>query len=167
MSLLRTLLQIGAVGFFFALCQAATPAAFEDQFFEPVRVSPLGVSPDILTRLTPEEMNDLTHARQVLGAFFRRLERPSGNPLELITPQYAHEKPNRLAIRKALIADETSVLEVGLTDFKVLNPNSLELRFYALITTEGTLAVGEGKAELNRLSGTWKIAHIEVEGSPH
>jgi hypothetical protein len=95
------------------------------------------------------------------------LEKPSGNPLELLTPTYAHEKPSRLAIRSALIADETSVMEVGLTDFRVLKPGSLELNFYALIMTEGTLAVGEGKAELNKINGTWKIAHVQVGNSAH
>lgn len=167
MNPVRSALQISRV-FVAALlvgaCQAATPSVVEYELFRPVLISPLGVSKDRLAILTKSEIDDVARARGVLGEFFRRLEKPSGNPLELLTPQYAHEKPSRLAPRTALVADETNVMEVGLTDFKFLKPESLELRFYALIMAEGTLAVGEGKAELSKLSGSWKIALVQVGG---
>lgn len=165
MNISRALLQISCVGVAalrFALCHAETPSDFQNEFFRPVLISPVGISQDRLARLTRTDISDLTSARHVLGEFFQRLESPSGNPLQLVTPQYAHEASSRLAMRTALIADETSVVEVGLTDFKFVKPDSLELRFYALVTTEGTFSVGEGKAELSKLGPTWKIAHVQV-----
>ncbi len=141
MNVLRAVFWIGclcASALLLAVSQAASSSAFPEEFFRPVLVSPLGVSQDRLAGLTNEEISDLTTARRVLGEFFRRLEKSSGNPLELLTPEYAHEKPSRLAIRTALIADESSVMEIGLTDFRVLKADSLELRFYALIMTEGS-----------------------------
>jgi hypothetical protein len=137
-------------------------ATFQKRFVQPIVVSELGVGQDRLAPLGAAQLSDLLDARAVLGDFFKNLEEPKGSIKRDVTPDFAKATPTRLATRKALVADETTILEVAVSDFQFhAEGKSLELSYYVIVMAEGTLAVSEGKADLMKVDdSSWRISKI-------
>lgn len=136
-------------------------ATFPKRFVQPMLVSELGIGEDRVAALGPAQMSDLLEARAVLGDFFKNLEDPKGSVKRYVTTEFAKATPTRLATRKALVADETTILEVAVFDFQLLaGGKSLELSYYVVVMAEGALAVSEGKADLTKVEVLWRISKI-------
>jgi len=136
-------------------------AAFTKRFMQPFVVSELGMGVDRLAPLGPAQMTDVLDAKAALGRFFKSLEDPKGSIERFVTPAFAKAKPSRLAVRQALVADETTILEMAVFDFQFLSDKkSLELRFYVVVMTEGTFEVSEGRAEMSKLDSYWRVSKI-------
>jgi hypothetical protein len=141
-------------------------AAFSKRFVQPIVVSELGIGKDRLAPLGATQMSDLLEARTVLGDFFKNLEDPKGSIERYVTPAFAKATPTRLATRKALVADETTILEVAVSDFQLsTGGKSLELSYYVVVMAEGTLAVSEGKADFSKVDASWRISKITAGGT--
>jgi hypothetical protein len=137
--------------------------AFSASFSEPIRISGFGLDRQRIARLTASDRANLLAARFALGEFFRRLQNPAADLKELTTVGYAHRFRDELDMRKTLIDPETSILEIGITDFRLRqNKSSVELRFYALVSSEGTLVANEGSADLIGEAGAWRIDKVKI-----
>lgn len=164
-TLARVTLVAGLVSFVPAISCAADAgkSAFEKRFFEPIVVSTLGVDSEHFAQLGAAEIGELDVAKSVLGGFFKSLEDPTGNPLEFMTPTYSRELSSRTAVRKSVVADETTVLEVALSGYHFLpNPKSLELRYFAVVMSDGAFQIGTGNVIMNKVGSTWRIAKISA-----
>jgi hypothetical protein len=138
-------------------------AAFSRSFAEPIRVSGFGLDSRKVAELKAGDIASLEAAKSTLGQFFRKLMEPGADLLGLTTAAYAHSYHDQMAMRKALIDPETSILEVGVTDFNLQqNGRSVELHFYALVSSEGMLAANEGSAELTAGAGAWRINKLKI-----
>lgn len=136
-------------------------ATFPKRFLQPIVVSELGIGEDRLAPLAATQLSDLLDARAVLGDFFKNLENPKGSVQRYVTAAFAKATPTRLATRKALVADETTILEVAVSDFQLrADGKSMELSYYVVVMAEGTLAVSEGKADLTKVDASWRISKI-------
>ena len=72
----------------------------------------------------------------------------------------------RLFVDQALVADETTILEVAVSDFqRSAGGESLELSYYVVVMAEGTLAVSEGKADFTKVDASWRISKITAGGT--
>jgi hypothetical protein len=144
-------------------CAQEPPAeAFSEELLEPIEISAISIQGERLTELSPSQRESLVRARVVLGEFFRSLERIDGNPRQFMTDEYARQTGDRQSIRQALVAYETTVLQIRVTDFSLVGGDALELSFYATVFSEGTFLVSEARATLRRVGETWRVDAVEI-----
>jgi hypothetical protein len=140
------------------------PKAFENSFFEPMVVSSLGIPLEQLVNLHEDEIKDLQGAKLVLMNFFKNLELPDGEPSNFMASSFMKNSSDRISVRKALVEDETTILQIALLDFHFsADHKSLALGYYAVMMAEGSIVVGEGNAALKKINSTWKIENITTK----
>jgi hypothetical protein len=145
-----------------ACAQETSVEAFGDELLEPIEISAMSIQSERLTGLSPRQRESLVRARAVLGEFFKSLERIDGNPRQFMTDKYARQTSDRQSLRQTLVAYETTVLQVRVTDFSVMSEDTLDLSFYATVFSEGTFLVGEAHATLRKVGEVWRVDAVEI-----
>jgi len=145
-----------------ACAQEPSAEAFSKELLEPIEISTISIQSERLTQLSPSQRASLARARTILGEFFRSLERIEGNPRQFMTDQYARQG-DRQSIRRALVADETTVSQIRVNDFSLIGEDTLELSFYATVFSEGTYSVGEARATLRKVGEGWRVDSVEID----
>lgn len=136
-----------------------TQGEFEKRLYQPITISTLGVGADRFRALSTTRRKDLLDARVVVVHFFQHLERRDGNPSRHLI-QGQNTRP-REEIRRSLVADETTVLQMGVSDFKFDETGKrLNLGVYLLLFSEGMLVANEVNAVMEKQSGVWKISQV-------
>ncbi len=136
-----------------------TQSEFERRLYQPAAVSTLGIGDDRFKALSTTRRKDLLDARVVVVRFFQALERGDGNPSKYLIQ--AQSSKSREEIRKSLVADETTILQIGVSDFK-FDETGKKLNFtvYFLLFSEGMLVANEAIAVLEKASGLWRISQV-------
>jgi hypothetical protein len=154
------LLCVGSVG---ACAQEASPEDFEGSLFASIPISSFSLAPERLAQLTSEQQGQLLIAKSVAGKFFKALEDVNGEPLRYMTAEYARRVSDRLSLRRALVTEETTILQVAIRDFTFSDDaKTLELDLYVTVFSEGAFAVSEASSTLHRTATTWEIADVAV-----
>jgi len=166
-TMIRTLVMTCIAGFTLALWTHALPAetsaAFETRVLEPMMISSIQLNPDKVGRLRKSDRADLESARGTLSRFFKLMEDPDGVPQKCMTPSFVRVHPDRIGLRRALVADETTVLQIAMLDFEFSGGGkALEFSFYAVVMPEGSVDVGEGTAKLEKTNEGWKLSSVGI-----
>jgi len=154
------LLCMGGTG---AYAQDDSLKAFKESLFAPMPISSFSVGPERLTQLTSEQKRQLLIARSIAGDFFKALEDVNGNPLRFMTAEYARRASNRLSLRRTLVTEETTILQIAIREYTLSDDaRTLELDLYVTVFSEGTFAVSEARCTLQKPTATWQIANVAV-----
>jgi hypothetical protein len=154
------LLYIGSVG---ACAQDVSPEAPKDELFASISISSFSAGPERLTQLSSGQQQQLLNARSVVGEFFKALEDVDGDPLQFMTAEYVRQASDRLSLRRALVAEETTILQVAIRDYTLSDDaRTLELDLYVTVFSEGVFAVSEVRCTLQRSASAWRIANVAV-----
>jgi hypothetical protein len=154
------LLCIGSVG---ACAQDASPESLKEGLFAPISISSFSVGPERLAQLSSGQQQELLIARSVVGEFFKALEDVNGDPLQFMTAAYVRQMSDRLSLRRALVAEETTILQVGIRDYTLSeDARTLDLDLYVTVFSEGVFGVGEARCTLQRSASVWQIANVAV-----
>ncbi|MBI3773005.1 MAG: hypothetical protein HY272_09935 [Gammaproteobacteria bacterium] len=145
-------------------CAGPKEDVFETNLFQTIEISSFAINPEKLTKLTAVDKKDLLLAKDVLRRFFISLDDSDGNYNQYLSPAFfAGKTLNRQDIRKKIIADETDLLKIGITNFDFNgNRKTVVFDFYAIVYVEGVFSLGEGKAQLEKHTGSWNISGITI-----
>lgn len=154
------LLCIRSVG---ACAQDVPPESPIDGLFASISISSFSADPERLAQLSSGQQQQLLIARSVVGEFFKALEDVNGEPLQFMTAEYVRQTSDRLSLRRALVAEETTILQVAIRDYALSeDARSLELDLYVTVFSEGAFAVSEARCNLQRSASVWQIANVAV-----
>jgi hypothetical protein len=157
--LYSSLTALGALSNASLADNSLSQSEFEKRLYQPAAVSTLGIGTDRYRALSTTSKKDLLDARVVVDRFFQALERGDGKPSQYLVQ--AQSSKSREEIRKSLVADETTILQVGVSDFKFDEAGKrLNLSIYLLLFSEGTLVANEAVAVLEKRSGVWRILQV-------
>lgn len=145
----------------FAVAADKRDEPFETKLFRPANISSLGIDRDQVKRLDARQRADILAAKQVLVSMFLALEQPNWNPKPFFSEGLLARFPTSSEFTRALVAPETVVLQVGITGFDIVQPGSkIDLRFFVLIMSEGSLIVNGESASFVKRDKRWVIARF-------
>ena len=78
-----------------------------------------------------------------------------------LTPELARKHPTSEPLAKDLIAPETTLLAVGVRDFDFDDSNGVQLKFFALVFSEGRNYVPEKVVNCRGSGDRWRISGFE------
>jgi hypothetical protein len=146
-----------------ACAQDVSSETFEKSLFASIPISSFSIGPERLAQLTSEQQRQLLIARSVAGDFFKALEDVNGDPLRFMTAEYARRASDRLSLRQALVTEETTILQIAITDYTFSDDaRTLELDLYVTAFSEGAFTVSEARCTLQRPTAIWQIANVAV-----
>lgn len=146
-----------------ACAQDSSLESFEKSLLTPIQISSFSLDPERLGQLTTDQQGELLLAKSVVSEFFSALEDIDGDPLQFMTADYAQRAVSRLALRKSLVSEETTILQLSLRDFTFSGDNRiLQLDLYVTVFSEGSFAVNEVRCTLQK-NETWQIAGVTIE----
>jgi hypothetical protein len=154
-------LSVVVVYWQFAVAADKEIEKFETRLFRPANISSLGGDRTQLARLDASQRADILAAKHVLVSMFSALERPTWNPKPFFSESLLVKFPTSGDLARSLVAPETVVLQVGITRFDVVQPGlKLELRFFVLAMSEGSLLVKDESASFVKSDTRWVIARF-------
>jgi hypothetical protein len=120
----------------------------------------MSIHSSYLDPLSLNQRESLLSARTVLGEFFMSLERIETDPRQFMTDEYARRMGDQQSIRQSLVAYETTLLQIRVTDFSMSAEDTLELSFIATAFSEGMYTVSEARATMRRVGETWRVHDV-------
>lgn len=147
---------------------AGTPAGkrkkFEGQVFSPTVISPSGIDETRFSSMTGEARLDVISAKKVLADFFKACHVPGVDPRRYLSTRLAKKYRDGDALRHALFDPETELVFFLISDFLVLPENRIDLKYAAVLFSEGSFVVREDRAAFEKEAGQWRISAM---GSLH
>lgn len=138
-------------------------ASFISTLTTPVSISSFGINPEHYSGLTKEQRRAVLSAKQTLCSFFRALETQEKDVNSFLAPELLSSKLTREKLRRSLVSDETSIVQLGISD---ILPNGddhlLNLEFYVVTISEGSFNTGKGIATMRKTSNGWKVSAIKI-----
>jgi hypothetical protein len=68
---------------------------------------------------------------------------------------------NSIALAASIIEPETSILAAGVSDFALVDRQTIQLSFFALLSSEGSIIVSEKAAVLKETDSGWRVAELK------
>jgi len=155
-----TLLLVGSTAAAQGAPQEAFQEAFEDKLFSLAEIKHFNLAPQQFAALSDADKKNLMQARDALVALFKAIE--ANKPtVSYVTPELAKKYKDSASLAASLIEPETSIHAIGVTEFKLLKEGEIRLSFFAVVFSEGTMAVSEKSAILKKIDSSWRVAAFE------
>lgn len=151
-----TLLFLGST----AAAQGTSQEVFEDKLYSLTEIKHFNLDPQQFAALSDADKKNVLQARDTLVALFKAIER-NKPALSYVTPELAKRYKDSASLAAGLIEPETSIHAIGVTEFKLLNEGEIRLGFFAVVFSEGTMAVSEKSAILKKIGSSWCVAAFE------
>jgi hypothetical protein len=151
-----TLLSLGST----AAAQGSPQDVFEDKLYSLSEIKHFNLDPQQFAALSDADKKNLLRARDTLVALFKAIE-VNEPTLSYIAPELAKKYKDSAALAAVLIEPETSIHAIGVTEFKLLKQGEIRLTFFAVVFSEGTMAVSEKSAILKKIDSSWRVAAFE------
>ncbi len=133
---------------------------FERLFYEPQTVGRLGIYAERFRSLGARKQKALLEARATLMGFFAATQALDQDPREFLGGPLASKFKNRAQVGEALFGLETELLVASVIDFELPEQDSLELKYYVVVFSEGTMLLRQGQSRLKRVGASWKVVRI-------
>lgn len=144
-----------------AAAQSSDRKSFATKIFSVSELSHFGIDQQRFNQLTASDKSNLLLARVVVIAFLRDIQ-SGGNVFQHIAPSLANKYNSRDEFVATVLAWETSLHAVGVTDFRFLHgKKEIQLDCFVVSTSEGTMVVNEMKVTLSKFASKWRIISID------
>lgn len=134
--------------------------SFETKIYSIEAVSHFGVSDDKFAALTDAQKENLVDARNNLMNMLQAIEH-RGDVTMYATPETVAKYKGSAPLAASIIDSETSILAAGVSDFTLVGTETIKLKFFALVSSEGSIVVSEKTAVLKKTSSGWRFATLE------
>jgi hypothetical protein len=151
-----TVLMLGST----AAAQGTPQETFESKLYSLSEIKHFNLDPQQFSALGDADKKNLLQARDALVSLFKAIEvnKPA---LSYVTPELAKKYKDSASLAAGLIEPETSIHAIGVTEFKLLKEGEIRLSFFAVVFSEGTMAVSEKSAILKKIDSGWRVGAFE------
>jgi hypothetical protein len=143
-----------------AIGQNTNQRSFEDRLYSISEIKHFSLDLGQFVALSDADKKNLFAAHDALIGLLRAIETNSST-LPFITPELARKYKNSADLGASLIDPETSIHAVAITDFRLGKQGEIRLHFFAVVFSEGSMAVSEKSAIIQRSDTGWRVAAIE------
>lgn len=133
---------------------------FERELYAPQMLNHFGIGKDRFKSLTPEQKNDLQEARKILASFLIALQSPNSDVSEFLAQEFRERYKSRKELLSELIDLETEILVNAVTDFEIQQNDTIILKHYVVLFSEGMLIVKEESVRFKKYEAGLKIESI-------
>jgi hypothetical protein len=143
-----------------ALCQNTSQETFENKLYSIAEIKHFGLDPQQFVALSDTDKNNILAARDALIGLLRAIETNS-SITPFVAPELIKKYKDSATLAASLIDPETSIHAVGITDFTLGKQGEIHLHFFAVVFSDGSMAVSEKSATIQRSNTGWRVATIE------
>jgi len=140
--------------------QEAERKPFEAKMYSIEAISHFGVGDDRFAALTDAQKRNLVEARNDLMAMLQAIQN-KGDVTRYATKQTVNKYKSSTALAASLIEAETSILAAGVSDFVLVDKETIKLKFFAVVSSEGEIVVSEKTAVLKETESGWRFSALE------
>jgi hypothetical protein len=147
-----------ASGIHGAVTQPTDREIFDRKLYSIVPFRGFGTNPKQFAELSEAQKQNLLAGHDVLAALFQAID--SGGDVSIyLTP----EVRKHYRTSGDFIAPETSLMDIGILDWKLLNGDTeIQLQFATVVYSEGDWVLSKNAATLTKTSSGWRIAKLDL-----
>lgn len=156
---LATLCVLGTLGE--SLCgQTAELKSFDTKLYTIKEISHFSIDDQRLAALTDVQKRSLIESRDDLIALLEAIQN-NRDARTYALPEMVHKYKTSIALAASIIEPETSILAAGVSDFALIDNQTIKLNFFALLSSEGNIIVSEKTAVLRTTDSGWRVAEVK------
>jgi hypothetical protein len=141
--------------------QTIDKLSFEKKMYSVTPISNFGLDPERFAELSDSQKKDILSSRDVLVALMKAIETKS-DISNYITPEMNKKYKSSTALAASIVDPETLIMAAGVTDFTfIAGGTDIQLHFFAVTFSEGTIAVSEKSAIVRKVGSNWRIAKFD------
>lgn len=133
---------------------------FERELFTPQALSHFGMSVDRFKSLTSVQKRDLLETRKILTSFLKSIQNPDVDLSQFLRQEFLARYKTRNELLSKLLDPETEIFVTAVTDFELQQNNTLNLKHYVILFSEGNLLIREDLVRFKKYESSWKIVNI-------
>lgn len=133
---------------------------FEKELYAPQALNHFGMDKDRFKSLTPEQKSDLLKARKILSSFLIAMQSSISDLSEFLAQEFRERYTSRKELLSKLIDPETEILISAVTDFEIQQNNTIILKHYIVLFSEGMLIIKEESVCFKKYETGLKIESI-------
>jgi hypothetical protein len=143
-----------------AIGQDASQGSFENKLYSISEFNHFGLDPQQFAALTDTDQKNLLAARDALIGLLRAIETNS-SVSSFVSSELLKRYKNSADLVASLIEPETSIHAAGISDFTLGKHGEIHFHFFAVVFSEGNMAVSEKSATIQNSDRGWRVATIE------
>jgi hypothetical protein len=140
--------------------QTAEIKSFGAKLYSIKEISHFSMDDQRFAALTDAQKRSLIESRDDLIALLRAIQN-NGDVRTYASPEMVQKYKNSIALAASIIEPETSILAAGVSDFALVDRQTIQLSFFALLSSEGSIIVSEKAAVLKETDSGWRVAELK------
>ena len=116
---------------------------------------------DRFKSLTSVQKRDLLEARKILTSFLKSIQNPDVDLSQFLGQEFLARYKTRNELLSKLLDPETEIFVTAITDFELQQNNTLNLKHYVILFSEGNLLIREDLVRFKKYESSWKIVNID------
>jgi hypothetical protein len=158
-TVLARLCVLGVLGG--SLCgQTADLKSFGTKIYSIKEISHFSIDDQRFAALTDAEKRSLIESRDDLIALLQGIQ-DNRDVRTYATPEMVRRHKTSAALAASILEPETSILAAGVSDFALVDKQTIKLNFFALVSSEGNIIVSERVAVLKKTDSGWGVAEVK------
>lgn len=144
-----------------SLCgQTAELKSFDAKLYSIKEISHFSIDDQRFAALTDAQKRSLIESRDDLIALLQGIQ-DNRDVRTYATPEMVHKYKTSIALAASIIEPETSILAAGVSDFALVDKQTIKLNFFTLLSSEGNIIVSERAAVLRKTDSGWGVAEVK------
>lgn len=140
--------------------QTTDRKSFEAKLFAMQTMNHFTVSDEKFAGLTDTQKTSLIDARNDLMDMLDSIEHRR-DIKKYVAPDLIAKYKTSTSLAASFIDSETSIVAAGISDFSYVEPKTIKLHFFAVVSAEGDIVVSEKTAVLKEFDSMWRVTRFE------
>jgi hypothetical protein len=140
--------------------QTAEIKSFDVKLYSIKEISHFGIGDQRFAGLTDAQKRSLFESQDDLIALLRAIQN-NHDVRTYASPEMVRKYKTSIALAASIIEPETEILAAGVSDFTLVDKQTIKLNFFALLSSEGNIIVSEKAAVLKETDSGWRVAELK------
>jgi hypothetical protein len=135
-------------------------ALYEKELFAPQVISNFGMGDERFRSLTAVQKRDLLEAKKTLISFLKATQVPDADLSRFLGRGLLAKYKSRHELLDKLLGQETEIHLAAITWFELGQDSALNLHYYVVLSSEGSLLLREDSAKLKKQGSYWEVMSV-------
>ncbi len=140
--------------------QTTEQKSFEAKMFSIEAISHFGKDDHRFAGLTDAQKRSLVESRNNLIAMLQAI-RHRRDVTRYASREMVRKYGSSTALAASIIDPETSILAAGVSDFALVDKETIKLNFFAVLSSEGNIVISGKAAVLKETDSGWRVSGFE------
>ncbi|MFZ1157167.1 MAG: hypothetical protein WA766_13850, partial [Candidatus Acidiferrales bacterium] len=140
--------------------QATERESFEAKIYSIEAISHFGIDDGKFAALADAQKRSVIESRNDLMAMLQAIQHRL-DVTRFASREMVRKYRTSTALAASIIDPETSILAAGVSDFALIDKETIRLKFFAVLSSEGNIIISEKAAVLKQTDSAWRVAEFE------